>query len=305
MKILVTGGHGFVGKNVVEVLQKSKHEIFPLSRRDGFDLRDYNLAKKYIGEIKPDVIINCAAHVGSLHYVSEHAADVLDDNMQIILNLYRATKEVCPKATIINPISNCSYPGDSGIQKESEYWSGAVHKSVWSFGNSRRMWVVVGDCYASQYGIKTVNFFVPNAYGPGDYNDPNRTHALNGMIIRMLEAKRQEKEEFEIWGTGNPKREWVYIKDLAKIIAEVAESENMHGDPVNVAQNKAYSIAETAEMIKGILEYNGKISFNTKYQDGDPIKKMDDTLFRKRYPNFVFTDIKKGIGETINYYKKI
>lgn len=305
MKILVPGGHGFVGKNVVEVLKKSTHNVFPLSRRDGFDLRDYNSAKNFIGKIKPDAIINCAAHVGSLNYVTMHAAEIVDDNMQIILNLYRAVKEICPRAIIINPISNCSYPGDADIQKEPDYWLGPVHKSVWSFGNSRRIWTVVGDCYLSQYNIKTINFFVPNSYGPGDYKDPDRTHALNGMIIRMLKAQQKNEPEFEIWGSGNPTREWIYVKDLAKILAGAIEEGYNYSGPINIAQNTAYSIKETAEMIKEAIGYKGKLFFNTKYQDGAPIKKMDDKIFRKKYPDFVFTEIKEGIKETSDYYKNI
>lgn len=305
MKILIPGGHGFVGKNVAEILKDSKYEIFLLSRRDGFDLSDYALTKRYLEKIQPDTIINCAAHVGSLHYVTEYAADVVDNNMEIILNLYRAVKEICPNTKVINPISNCSYPGDANIQTESEWWNGPVHKSVWSFANTRRMWVVVSECYAMQYNIKTINFLVPNAYGPGDYIDPNKTHALNGMIIRMLKAKKQALPEFEIWGTGKPTREWIYVRDLARMLAGAVEMKESQAYPINIAQNKAYSIRETAEMIKELIGYNGRLVFNTEYQDGAPIKKLDDRLFRSKYPNFIFTDIYKGIKETINYYKKL
>jgi len=155
-----------------------------------------------------------------------------------------------------------------------------------------------------QYNIKTINFFVPNAYGPGDYIDPNKTHALNGMIIRMLQAKKGQLPEFEIWGTGKPTREWIYVKDLARMLADAVDFNESQIHPVNIAQNKAYSIGETAEMIKELTGYEGKLMFNTKYQDGAPIKKLDDKLFRSKYPNFTFTDIYEGIKETINYYKK-
>ena len=120
MKILVLGGHGLVGKTVMEILENSEHKAIALSRRDGLDLTNYGLTKKHFSEIKPEVIINCAAHVGSLHYVTQYAADVIDDNMQMILNLYRGVKEVCPNVKVINPISNCSYPGDANIHIESE-----------------------------------------------------------------------------------------------------------------------------------------------------------------------------------------
>jgi len=303
MKILVLGGHGFVGKSVMEELKKTKHESVALSRRDGLDLREYASVVECFRNQNPHVIINCAAHVGSLHYVTERAADVAHDNMQIILNLYRAAKEACPSVKIINPISNCSYPGDANIHRESEWWNGPVHKSVWSFANTKRMIAVISECYAMQHKISTINFLVPNAYGPGDYTDPNKTHALNGMVIRMLQAKEKNKPEFEIWGTGKPTREWIYVKDLARMLVHAVKMRESQIQPINIAQNKAYSILETAEMIKKHIGYNGNIVCNHSFQDGAPTKQLDDEVFRKNFPDFRFTDIDKGVHETAAYYK--
>jgi len=304
MKVIVLGGYGFVGQNVVEVLKKREYKVISLSRRNGLDLTKLDMVVDKIKKISPDVIINCAAHVGSLHYVTEKAADVLDDNIRIIVNIYKAVKISSPSTVIINPISNCSYPGNTDIQSESEYWNGPVHPSVWAYGNSRRMLIVTSKCYNMQYGIKSINFIAPNAYGPGDYTDPNRTHALNGMIIRMLEAKKGGTCTFEIWGSGKPIREWIYVKDLARILANAAESQHTQIEPINIAQNKGYSIKEIAEIIKEIVGYEGDLVFNTRYQDGDLVKILDDKLFRKKYPDFVFTDLKEGIKETVEYYKK-
>ena len=303
MKILIPGGHGFVGKTVVEILKDSEHEIFPLSRRDGLDLTSYDLARKYFSEIQPDVIVNCAAHVGSLHYVTQFAADVVHDNMQMILNIYKMVAEVCPVAKVINPISNCSYPGDANIQIESEWWSGPVHDSVLAYGNTRRMIYVISKCYEMQHNISSINFLAPNSYGPGDYTDPNKTHALNGMIIRMLQAKKEGQKEFEIWGTGKPTREWIYVKDLARMLCNAVDFEDELVYPINIAQNRAYSIKETAEMIKELIGYEGKLVFNTRYQDGAPVKVLGDRLFREKFPEFKFTDIREGIKETVKYYK--
>jgi GDP-L-fucose synthase len=305
MKILVLGSGGFVGKSVVECLRTTKHTIVEIPGKKHLDLRSYSAVEGFLKKNPPDVIINCASHGGSLHYVTEYAANVIDDNIQIFLNLYRAVAKVCPRAVIINPIANCSYPGSATLQKESEYWSGAVHQSVWSFGNSRRMLLVISQCYQMQYGIKSINLIMPNAYGLGDSADPNKTHALNGMIIRMVAAKKNNDAEFEIWGTGKPKREWMYVKDMATVLVKAAHTASAAVAPVNIAQNIAYSIKETAEMIKQETGYQGKLVFNKNYADGAPIKKMDNTLFKKTYPKFVFTDIKKGITATVNYYQNI
>jgi len=305
MRILVLGGHGFVGGHVVDALKRDGHEVYAVSRRDGVDLRDYSKAERCLSEVEPDVVMNCAAHVGSVHYVSAHAADVFYDNAQMALNIYRAAAKVCPDARIINPLSNCSYPGDSTIQREAEWWANEVHDSVFSYGNAKRFIYVIAKCHAKQNGIKSVNFLIPNTFGPGDSTDPNKTHALNGMIIRMIEAKRRKDPQFEIWGTGKPVREWAYIDDVVNILIEGMYTKEDLIYPVNLAQNRGYTIRESAEMIAEAVGFEGELVFNTSYQDGAQIKILDDKRFRQLFPNFEFFDHRKGIEETVKYYESV
>jgi len=305
MKILILGGHGFVGKRLVATLDRSQHKVYPMSRRDGVDLTNYASAEKCFIEISPDVIINCAAHVGSVHYVTTYAADVTYDNIQMALNLYRAAAKVSPEVRIINPLSNCSYPGDSDIQREQEWWANEVHESVFSYGNAKRFIYVISKNYEKQYGLNSINFLIPNTFGPGDSTDSNKTHALNGMIIRMIEAQRQGEKQFEIWGTGSPAREWAYIDDVVNILIEGIYTRENLTYPVNLAQNKGYTIKESAELIAESIGFVGKLTFNTNYQDGAPIKILDDTRFRQLFPDFRFFDHKKGIDETVKYYKSV
>jgi len=305
MRVLVLGGHGFVGKHVVNALDKTEHEVHAVSRRDGVDLRERSSAEECFAELEPDAIINCAAHVGSLHYVTTYAADVFYDNAQIALNIYSAAAKVCPDARIINPLSNCSYPGDSTVQKEVEWWADEVHDSVFSYGNAKRFIYVISRCYNKQNGIKSVNFLIPNTFGPGDSTDPNKTHALNGMIIRMIEAKRRKDEEFEIWGTGSPVREWAYIDDVVKILIEGIDTEEELVYPVNLAQNRGYTIKESAEMVAQAVGFRGRLTFNTDYQDGAAIKVLDNKRFRQLFPDFKFFDHRKGIEETVKYYESV
>lgn len=304
LKILVLGGSGFVGKNVLNHLATtSEHVVISASRKESVDINNYEFFKEFLQKTRPDVIINCAAHVGSLHYVTTYAGDVISDNIQMSINIYRAVAAVCPQTKIINPLSNCSYPGTSDIQFESEWWNGEVHDSVFSYGNSKRFLYVISKCYEKQYGIKTANFLIPNTFGPGDATDPNKTHALNGMIIRMLEAQKRQDSTFEIWGTGNPVREWAYIDDVVNIlIAGITTSENLVY-PINLAQNKGYTIKQSAEFIAEAVGFKGSLLFNTKYADGAPVKILDDQKFKKVFPNFSFFDHKQGIKNTVEYYR--
>ena len=302
-RILVLGGRGFVGKSLVAELKKTGYEPITASRSTGLNLNDFDNTKEYLERLAPEIIFNCAAHVGSVHYVSNHAAEVFHDNALMALNLYRAISKINPNIKVINPLSNCSYPGSADRQTEEGWWNGEVHDSVFSYGNAKKFVYVTAKCYAKQYGIKTVNFLIPNTFGPGDYTDPNRTHALNGMIIRMIEAKKQNISEFEIWGTGKPVREWAYIGDVARILVDGISTELDLTYPINFAQGKGYSIKESAEFIAKAVGFTGNLVFNTKYQDGAMIKILDDNKFRSVFPDFKFFDHQKGIEETVKYYQ--
>lgn len=302
MKVLVLGGFGFIGSHLTNKLLDQNYEVIPASRQNGVDLFNYNNFLNYLKKIKPDSIINCAANVGSVNYVSEFSADVIYSNVQILINLYKAVSLSCPNTKIINPLSNCSYPGESDVQIEDDWLSGEVHDSVYSYGNSKRILYLIAKCYKSQYGINTKNILVPNTFGPGDSLDPNKTHALNGMIVRMIKAMKQNEKTFEIWGTGKPIREWAYVEDVVNILIECLKFDEELLYPVNLAQNKAFSISESAHLIKKILKYEGHLFFNPDYQDGAPVKVLDDKLFKKIFPKFKFFDHSKGLEQTIDYY---
>lgn len=305
MKILILGGHGFVGRHMQQVLKSTSHDVTCVSRADGVDLRDYAQTLACFQSQNPDAILNFAAHVGSVHYVSSRAADVLADNLRMTLNIYQAVQSACPKARIINPLSNCSYPGDADIHLEDDWWAGQVHESVYAYGNYKRFVYVTARCFSKQFGVDSVNLLVPNTFGPGDSPDPNKTHALNGMIIRMIQSRNAGKDEFEIWGTGKPVREWAYVGDVVALLGLALNRESPLVEPVNIAQNRGYSIRESAEMIAEEIGFTGRLVFNTQYQDGALRKVLDDRRFRSMFPDFQFTDHREGIRKTVAYYETV
>jgi len=305
MSILILGGTGFFGTNLTMELEKRGMPFNVASRTTGCDLRDLDATVACLETLKPDRIINLAAVYGSLGFLKKHAAEVVRDNMLIYLNVYEATRRVCPDAWLINPVSNCSYPGDSDIQKEAEWWGGPIHESVLSFGSTRRMIYVIAECNRMQYGTRSVNLIVPNSFGPNDSTDVERVHALNGMIIRMIRAKRDGQKEFEIWGTGKPVREWVYVDDVVELLIQALETEHDLTYPVNMGQNRGYSIGESAKAIADALGFEGKLVFNTKYADGAPVKILDGTKFGELFPEFTFSDHREGIRRTVEYYERV
>ena len=211
--------------------------------------------------------------------------------------------EVNPKIKVIQPFSNCSYPGNSSVQLEDEWLNGDVHQSVFSFGNSKRAIYYLSQCYYNQYGIRTVNLLLPNTYGPGDSCDPRKTHALNGMIIRMLQAQKDDESEFVVWGTGAPIREWAYVDDFVEILVQAMNIDHLEY-PVNIGQQKGYSIKESALKIKEACGFEGQITFDTSYPDGDPVKILSTEKFMELFPDFSFFDHAEGIRNTVQFYKE-
>ena len=303
--IMVLGDSGFIGGRLLEYLSNEKYNLFGSSRKKGLDLTDYRTVLEEFRRIRPNVILNFASHHGNVHYGIENPAIIVHDNLLMTLNIYKGVKESCPDARIVNPISNCTYPMDSEIQSEKRWWDGIPHSSTLSFASSRRMVYVISLAYSQQFQIKTTNIILPGIYGPGDHVDINRVHALDGMIIRMIEAKRNRQKEFKIWGTGTPVREWCFIEDLLRLLTELIGMDKNILFPVNIGQKNGYSIRETAEIILEVLNYNAKLVFDTQYQDGAVSKILDNNEFQKLFPDFEFTNIIDGIERTVDYYEKL
>lgn len=305
-KILILGGFGFLGKNLNKGFKETNYEVYNESRRTGCDILNYENLLERIQKINPDIIINAAAHVGSMRYVSDYSADVCHDNTLMYINIFRAIKESNPNIVLINPISNCSYPGIINIQNEDNWWDGVIHTSVESYGNPKKMGFILSECYRKQYNLKTVNIIMSNAYGPLDYMDENRTHALNGLIMRMIKSQKNNDKTFTIWGSGSPIREWLYMEDAARLIIEIIKSNNFNiPNPLNMGQEFGVSINDSVSTIKKLLDYNVELVHDLTNQDGAPIKILGKTKFNEIFPNFNFTNYDDGIKNTIKYYKEI
>jgi len=303
-RVALLGGTGFAGRNVRDELESAGMCVDTFSRTTGCDLLDLPTAWAKLDAFRPTHIVNLAAHVGSVNFVSDFAADVVDLNMRMLLNIYKIAEHM-RDTIIINPIANCAYPGILDTYDEASFWLGPVHPSVLSYGSTRRMIDVLSNCYSNQYGVRSSNVFVPNMYGPFDSTNPNKTHALNALVIKFVKAMKENSPEVEVWGTGKPIREWLFVKDFARIVRILIETNEKILSPINIAQNNGFSVDELVEIICKQLDYSGTIRKNTKYQDGSPKKVMDDTLFRQWFPDFAFTSFINGLAETISYYNGI
>jgi GDP-L-fucose synthase len=144
-------------------------------------------------------------------------------------------------------------------------------------------------------------------YGPYDSTDPNKAHALNALISKFIKAENENHEKLVIWGTGVAIREWLYAEDFGNIILDIINNPEIAGlsEPINIAQNFGFSVKELVGIIQKQFNYKGIICWDHSMPDGAPKKVMDDTRFKKVFPNFRFTDFKIGIQNTIKFYNNI
>lgn len=307
--VLVLGGSGFVGRHVTQKLVDSGHQVRSVSRRDGdLDLRRPEHFHALLDQVpNVEVIVNCAAHVGSLVYVTDQAATVVDDNMRLLLSMYRVIAERRTRVAILNPVANCAFPGDLARYCEGDLWKGPLHPSVMSYGSTRRMMLVLSDCYRMQHDIRSVNLFVPNMYGPFESTDPTKAHALSALVSKVVKARREGLPSIQVWGTGVAVREWLFAPDFARVVDEILRrgEDGFVESALNIGQSSGLSVRALLEIIVDVTGYAGEIVWDRTKPDGAPVKVMDDVRFRQKFPEFVFTPLQDGIAKTAAYYDSV
>ena len=156
--------------------------------------------------------------------------------------------------------------------------------------------------YRKQNNILSNSLILPGVYGPGDYTDPELTHAMNALIIKSILFK-YKKEPLKVWGTGSPIREWLFVNDVGKIVLQAIEEKNLP-EYFNLSQEYGLSIRDTVKLLSNILEFDfNEVTFLTDMPDGDYKKILSSRVFKKFF-NFKFTQLEEGLSKTIKYYKR-
>lgn len=300
-KIFVAGGNGFLGRRVVKRLREENINFTSLSLRDGVDFRDFKQTKELFEKEAFDAVINCAASVGGIQFGYEKPGEIFYNNILMSTTLMEVSR-LTKVERFINPIANCSYPGHLTKDfKEEEWWNGPLHESVLVYGFVRKASWVQSWAYYKQYGFKTINLILPNMYGPGDYFDESRSHALSALIMKFVEAKRKNHPNVIVWGTGKPIREWLYVDDAAEILIKSLEIEPTI-EPINVGVGKGISILEVAELIKEMVGCKAQIKLDKSKPDGAPYKTMDNTRLKKTFNWVPPTSLREGLEKTVEWY---
>jgi len=302
MMILVLGATGFLGRHVCRKLTERKSTYVETSLSLGVDLLSWDAVKKLFEKHKPSVVLNCAAYVGGIGYGYKYPATIYHKNMLMQINILRACTEFNVQR-LINPISNCAYPGEATLFREEEFWDGPIHESVLAYGLSRKAFVVGSWAFHKQHGLDTINLVMSNMYGPGDHWDEERSHAMGALIMKFARAKRENEPSVTVWGTGKPVREWLYVGDGAEALIRAIDIPPQEGI-INIGVGKGISIKELAERIKNEMAYEGTITYDTSKPDGAPYKTVDGSLGHEIFSWKPEKPLEIGIKETVESYLK-
>jgi GDP-L-fucose synthase len=300
-QVVVLGGSGFLGANVVEAFGDRGYQVEACSRRSGVDARDEHTLASYLRRVKPDLLVHCAAHVGGIAYNAQCPTAIFEDNLRLG---YAAVRAACQTGIkkFVNIMPNCTYPGEMELYTESRWWDGPMHPTVLTYGMPRKaLWAHTWACQ-QELGFQSIHLVLPNLYGPRDHFDVVRSHALGALVRKVVDAKRAGIDEVEVWGTGNAVREWMYVEDAADGI--VRATERYHEiDILNLGSGKGCSIRELAEMIAGAAGWRGQFLYDSTRPDGAPVKILDTQKMTAALGGWsAHTRLREGIARTIDWY---
>lgn len=301
MKVLVVGSKGFLGSWVKKMLlADANHETLEISGKESLDITKIEDLQNFVSKHKPEAIINCAAFVGGISYGYKYPARLLYENSKIALNLYEISRKN-DVGILINPISNCAYPGHLTTYVESQFFDGPPHESVYNYGIAKRLSVDLGNGYFEQYKFSSANVVLSNMYGPEDHFDIERSHALGALVKKICDAKINNIQKVEIWGSGKPIREWLYVQDGANALIKSLDLEKGHHF-FNVGVQKGIAIIDLANTIKKIVNWDGEFFFNADKPDGVYEKKVDGSKGESKLNWMPDIDLEYGIEKTVEWY---
>lgn len=298
-KVVVTGGKGFLGSHLAELLKRKKPQAINLLGSQDYDLRKYEdciLALK-----DHDMVIHLAANVGGIGYNRRYPADILEDNLLIGLNTLKAAKDLnISKFVAVGTV--CAYPKYAKIPfSEEDLWSGYPEETNAPYGLAKKMMLIQAQSYRKQYGFNAIYLIPVNLYGPGDNFSQKSSHVIPALIKKFVRAKKDGLKSIHVWGTGRATREFLYVDDCAKGILLAAEKYNKPA-PVNLGTGREILIKGLVEKLRQMIYPEVKIIWDKSKPDGQPRRILDVSRAQKEFNFKARTSLQRGLEKTISWY---
>lgn len=273
-KIYIAGHNGMVGSAITAKLRENGFDNLLLKSSKELDLRNQQAVADFFEQEKPDYVFLAAAKVGGIVANNTYRADFLYDNLLMECNIIHSAYITGVKKLMFLG-SSCIYPKLAPQPLKEEYLlTGPLEYTNEPYAIAKIAGIKLCENYRDQYGCNFISVMPTNLYGTGDNYHPTNSHVLPAMIRRFHEAKLNGEKTVTIWGTGNPKREFLYADDLAEACLYLMENYN-EKELINVGTGEDLSIAELANLVKNVIGFEGELVFDTSKPDGTPRKLMD------------------------------
>ncbi|QUS60334.1 GDP-L-fucose synthase [Synechocystis sp. PCC 7339] len=302
-RILVTGGAGFLGKQVVAQLIAAggDRQKITIPRSKDFDLRQASACEQAVKN--QDIVIHLAAHVGGIGLNREKPAELFYDNLMMGVQLIHAAHEAgVRKFVCVGTI--CAYPKFTPVPfKEEDLWNGYPEETNAPYGVAKKALLVQLESYRLQYGFNGIYLLPVNLYGPEDNFDPRSSHVIPALIHKVYEAQQRGDKKLPVWGDGSPTREFLYSTDAARGIVMGTQAYDKP-DPVNLGTNFEISIKDLTELICELMEFDGEIIWQTDQPNGQPRRCLDTTKAKAEFGFEAQVSLREGLKNTIAWYRQ-
>jgi len=303
-RIVVTGGAGFLGKHVVNKLEKEGCQFIFVPRSKEFDLTKEKEIVRMLETFKPDIIIHLAAVVGGIGANQKNPGEFFYKNLIMGVQLMEQARLFgVEKFVAIGTI--CSYPKFTPVPfREDDLWNGYPEETNAPYGLAKKMMLVQSQAYREQYGFNSIFLLPVNLYGPGDNFDLETSHVIPAVIRKFIESSEKGETEVTLWGSGNVTREFIYVEDAAEGIILATKKYNQ-SYPINIGSGEEISIKELAARAKVLTKYDGEILWDKSKPDGQPRRRLNTQQAQEKFEFKANTDLMTGLKKTIDWYLEV